>query len=419
MTVTLDITEIGARGDGVAERDGRRYFVPLTLPGETVEAAPGDKRGEGIAAELVEVVAPSRHRVAPPCAHFGSCGGCTLQHWRADAYTAWKVDLVARALAQRGVAAPAFEPALAGAPGERRRVDYVLRRQGRRVLAGFHERGSPRLVDVGHCLVVRPALAALLAPLREALPRLLPDGAAADAVANETDSGVDLLLRPHKRLDLTLERRQALVALAERADLARVSWGDRASPEPVAVRRTPSLLFGDARLDPPPGAFLQVTSRAEATMRAAVAAWAGADTRLADLFAGVGALSLGRPGRTVLYESDPASVAAADAAARRLGGGRAAAERRDLFRNPLTATELDRFDAVLLDPARAGAAVQSAELARSTVRRVVYASCDPGSFARDARTLVDGGYRLEKLLPIDQFLWSSHVELIALFGRAP
>ncbi|MCA0304810.1 MAG: class I SAM-dependent RNA methyltransferase [Proteobacteria bacterium] len=419
MTLTLDITEIGGRGDGVAELDGRRYFVPLTLPGETVEAEPGDKRGEGIAAELVEVLAPSRHRVAPPCAHFGTCGGCALQHWRADAYTAWKVEQVARALAQRGVAAPAFEPALAGAPGERRRVDFVLRRQGRRVLAGFHERGSPRLVDIAECAVLRPALAGLLAPLREALPGLLPDGAAVDAVANETDSGIDLLLRPHKRLDLALERRQALVALAERADLARVSWGDRASAEPVAVRRTPLLLFGDARIDPPPGAFLQATKRAELTMRAAVTAWLGEDTRLADLFAGVGALSLGRPGRTVLYESDPASVAAADAAVRRLGGGRAEAVRRDLFRNPLTPAELDKFDSVLLDPARAGAAIQSAELARSKVGRVVYASCDPASFARDARTLVDGGYRLEKLLPIDQFLWSPHVELIALFGRRP
>ena len=419
MSVILDIIEIGARGDGVAEQDGQRYFVPYTLPGETVEAEPGEARGEGIAADLVEVLAPSRHRETPPCRHFGTCGGCALQHWRHDVYTEWKVGLIGRALAQRGVAAPAFEPVLAGAPAERRRVDFVLRRQGRRVLAGFHERSSPRLVDVGVCPVLRPALAGLPAPLREAVPALLPDGASADAVANETDSGVDLLLRPHRRLDLTLERRQALVALAEKADLARVSWGDRASAEPVAMRRTPVLLLGDARIEPPPGAFLQATRRAEATMRAAVTAWVGEGVLLADLFAGIGALSLGRAGRTALFESDRTAVAAADAAARRLGGGRVTAERRDLFRNPLTAAELGRFEAVLLDPARAGAAAQSAELARSTVAKVVYASCDPASFARDARTLVDGGYRLEKLLPIDQFNWSPHIELIARFARAP
>ena len=418
MSVTLDILEIGARGDGIAEHEGQRYFVPFTLPGETVEAEPRDSRGEGVAAELLDVLAPSRHREPPPCAHFKVCGGCALQHWRRDAYTAWKVDVIRRALVQRGVAAPSFEPPLVGAPGERRRVDFVLRRQGRRVLAGFHERMSARIVDVGVCVVARPSLGALLDPLRTAVVSILPDGGAADAVVNETDSGVDLMLRPHKRLDLSLERREALVALAERADLARLSWGDRASAEPVVVRRTPLLLFGEARVEPPPGAFLQAIKRAEQAMRAAVAEWTGEASRLADLFAGVGALSIGRPGKVALFENDKPAVAAAEAASRRLGG-RMTVERRDLFRNPLTAAELNGFDAVLLDPPRAGAAAQSGELAHCKVARVVYASCDPGSFARDARTLQDGGYRLEKLLPIDQFLWSAHVELIALFARAP
>ena len=418
MSIRLDIREIGARGDGVAEVDGRRYFVPFTLPGETVDAEPRDKRGEGIAADLLEVLAPSRHREAPPCAHFKVCGGCALQHWRRDAYTAWKVELIVRALAQRGVEAPRFEPPLVGAPGERRRADFVLRRQGRRVVAGFHERASAEIVDVGTCVVVRPALDALLEPLRASLASVLPDGGAADAMVNETASGLDLLIRPHRRLDLSLERREALVALAEGADLARLCWGDRASAEPVVVRRTPLVVFGEARIEPPPGAFLQATQRAEQAMRAMVGAWTGDAPKLVDLFAGLGALSLGRTGKLTLFESDRQAVAAVAAAARRLGG-KVTAERRDLFRNPLTAAELDAFDAVLLDPPRAGAAAQSAELARAKVPRVVYGSCDPGSFARDARTLQDGGYRLEKLLPVDQFLWSPHIELIALFARAP
>ena len=418
MSIRLDIREIGARGDGVAELDGRRYFVPFTLPGETVDAEPRDKRGEGIAADLLEVLAPSRHREAPPCAHFKVCGGCALQHWRRDAYTAWKVELIVRALAQRGVEAPRFEPPLVGAPGERRRADFVLRRQGRRVVAGFHERASAEIVDVGTCVVVRPALDALLEPLRASLASVLPDGGAADAMVNETASGLDLLIRPHRRLDLSLERREALVALAEGADLARLCWGDRASAEPVVVRRTPLVVFGEARIEPPPGAFLQATQRAEQAMRAMVGAWTGDAPKLVDLFAGLGALSLGRTGKLTLFESDRQAVAAVAAAARRLGG-KVTAERRDLFRNPLTAAELDAFDAVLLDPPRAGAAAQSAELARAKVPRVVYGSCDPGSFARDARTLQDGGYRLEKLLPADQFLWSPHIELIALFARAP
>ncbi|HEY2874617.1 MAG TPA: hypothetical protein VGJ56_22020, partial [Reyranella sp.] len=149
----------------------------------------------------------------------------------------------------------------------------------------------------------------------------------------------------------------------------------------------------------------------------AVNAWVGDAAKLADLFAGVGSLSLGRPGRLSLFESDKPSVAAVDACARKIGGNRVTAERRDLFRNPVLSKELDSFDAVVLDPPRAGAAAQVAEIARSKVRRVVYASCDPGSFARDARTLQDAGYRLEKLKAIDQFLWSGHVELIALFVK--
>lgn len=417
MSVTLEIGEIGARGDGIAELEGRRYFVPFTLPGEVVEAEPRGKRGEGIVADLVEVLAPSRHREMPPCGHFTVCGGCSLQHWRVDAYTAWKAELISRTLAQRGVEPPPFEPALVGVPGERRRVDLVLRRQGRKALAGFHERTSQRIVDVGTCVVARPALNALLGSLREVVATVLPESAAADAIVNETDSGLDLLLRPHRRLDLSLEHRQALVAFAERADVARLSWGDRATAEPVVVRRTPMLVFGDVRVEPPPGAFLQATKRAELAMRAAVAEWTAGAARAADLFAGIGALSIGHPGRLSLFESDRFAVAAAEAAARRMGAGRAVVQRRDLFRNPLTAAELSAFDAVVLDPPRAGAAAQSAGIATSKVSRVVYASCDPGSFARDARVLLDGGYRLEKLRPIDQFLWSSHVELIALFAR--
>ena len=417
MSITLNIVEVGARGDGIAEEGGQRYFVPFALPGEIVEAEPGDARGEGIVAELLDVLAPSRHREKAPCAHFGVCGGCALQHWRLDIYSAWKVSLIERVLKQRGVQAPAFEQPLVGTPGERRRVDFVLRRQGKRVLAGFHEKASAKVVDIGVCVIARPTLAALLAPLREALVEILPDGASADAIANESDSGIDVLIRPHKRMDLSIDRRQALVEFAAKANLARLSWGDRTTAEPIMTQRPPVLILGDVTVELPPAAFLQATKRAEQTMRAAVTAWTGDAPKLADLFAGVGSLTLGRPGKLALFESDRPAVAAADAASRKLGGNRISAERRDLFRNPLLEKDLNAFDAVVLDPPRAGAAAQVAELARSKVKKIIYASCDPGSFARDARALQDGGYRLEKLMPIDQFLWSAHVELIALFTR--
>jgi len=226
-----------------------------------------------------------------------------------------------------------------------------------------------------------------------------------------------VLVRPHKRLNLTLPLREALVSLAGEANFARLSWGDRATADPVVTRKAPLLILGDATVEPPPGAFLQATKRAEITMRAAVTAWTGEAGHVADLFAGVGSLTLGRPGRLSLFESDKPAVAAIDAAARRIGGNRVTAHRRDLFRNPLMAGELKAFDAVVLDPPRVGAVAQCGELAQSDVERIVYASCDPGSFARDLRTLQEGGYRLEKLMPIDQFLWSAHVELIALLSK--
>ena len=417
MSITLDILEVGARGDGVADLEGKRFFVPYCLPAETVEAEPLDKRGDGTACDLVEVLAPSRHRVPAPCLHFGTCGGCALQHWRRDVYTGWKSDLIAKALAQRGVKAPTFEAPVTCEPGERRRADIVLRCQGKRILAGYHERGSQNVVDVGTCVVARPKINTAIAALRLAIKAILRDGTSADAVVNETDTGLDVLIRPHRKFELTLAIRETLIALAESADIARVSWGDRATAEPVIVRRTPQLILGDVTIEPPPGAFLQATKRAELVMRAGVTAWLGEAARTADLFAGIGALSLGKPGKLSLFEYDRSSVAAVDATARKLGGNRVTVQLRDLFRRPLSTKELDAFDAIVLDPPRAGAAAQCAELAASKVKRVVYGSCDPGSFARDVRTLQDGGYRLEKLMPIDQFLWSAHVELIALLTK--
>lgn len=417
MSITLDILEVGARGDGVADLEGKRYFVPYCLPAETVEAEPLDRRGDGIACELLEVLAPSRHRETPPCAHFGTCGGCALQHWRRDIYTSWKSELISKALEQRGVKAPRFEAPVGCEPGERRRADIVLRREGKRILAGFHERASQSVVDIGACVVASPRINAAIATLRSAMASILRDGTSADAVVNETDTGLDVLIRPHRRFDLTLPIREMLIALAESADFARVSWGDRARAEPVVVRRTPLLVLGDATVEPPPGVFLQATKRAELVMRAGVTAWAGEGATVADLFAGIGALSLGKAGKASLFESDKAAVAAVDAGLRKGATNRATVQLRDLFRNPLRPPELAAFDAVVLDPPRAGAAAQCTELAASTVKRVVYASCDPASFARDVRTLQDGGYRLEKLMPIDQFLWSAHVELIALLTK--
>jgi 23S rRNA (uracil1939-C5)-methyltransferase len=308
--------------------------------------------------------------------------------------------LITRALERQGVAAPPFEPMVQGLPNERRRADFNVRGK----LAGFHERASHRAFNVEECHVLAPKLVALLPVLRG----LRLGDVAFDAIVNDTDTGLDVLLRPHKRASLSLENNQKLVAFALSAGLARLSWGDRGNPDPIAAQHTPRLTYGDVTVEPPPGVFLQATRRAEQAMRQAVGSWLGGAIKVTDLFAGVGALTLGQGWRTTLYESDKPAV---DASAR-LG-----AVRRDLFRSPLLAADFKGVDGAVLDPPRAGAVAQCAELASSKLNRIVYASCDPGSFARDAKVLQDGGYRLEKLMPIDQFLWSGHVELISLFAR--
>ena len=258
------------RGDGIAELDGQRYFVPFTLPGETVEAEPRDKRGEGIAADLLEVLAPSRHREAPPCAHFKVCGGCALQHWRRDAYTAWKVELIVRALAQRGVDAPRFEPPLVGAPGERRRVDFVLRRQGRRVLAGFHERASPQIVDVGTCVMARPGLNALLGSVARE-PRVRAARRRGGRCDRERDRRRPRPADPSAPAPRPVARAARGTGGAGRARRPGAAELGRSCLRRAHRRPTPAVPgFGEARVEPPPGAFLQATQRAEQAMRAAV-----------------------------------------------------------------------------------------------------------------------------------------------------
>ncbi|HJQ57736.1 MAG TPA: hypothetical protein VJ890_12555 [Vineibacter sp.] len=265
-----------------------------------------------------------------------------------------------------------------------------------------------------------PRIAALVAMLRQWLPRLLPADAAAEAVVNWTDTGADILLVPDRRLPLDLDRRTALAGFADSADVARLSWGGRATAEPVVTRRLPLIRLGRIDVTPPPGAFLQASLASERVLKTAVADWLGPAHRVVDLYGGIGTLSLGlAPGRQVtVVEGDAAAVTAVEAATRQAAlGGTVRVVRRDLARDPLPADELRRFDAAIFDPPRAGAAPQAAELARSTLPTLIAVSCNPVTFARDVRVLVDAGYRLERLLPIDQFLWSPHVELAALLRR--
>nr|WP_246337517.1 class I SAM-dependent RNA methyltransferase [Azospirillum oleiclasticum] len=423
----MTIAEVGARGDGVGLYDDAKVFVPLTVAGDRVRVRLDESKGDGLRGKLLELLqpGPGRRPDAPPCGHFGVCGGCTLQHMDDDTYAAWKVGTVRTALDRVGLGDVVLEPLSRTPPGARRRARFAALRRGRRVWLGFNERASHRLVDLATCPILTPRLEALLPPLRAALADALPDGGACDAVAADLEGGIDLLLVGPKRLDRAA--REGLVRLAEAAGIARLSWqpDDRATAEPVAHRAPVVVRFAGIPVTPPSGAFLQASPQGEAALVAAVesaidpahGSGVGPTGKLADLFAGLGtfALPLARGGRSVLaVEGDAPALAALGKAA---AGLRLATERRDLFGNPLTAKELARFDAVVFDPPRAGAAAQAVALAGSRVPLVVAVSCNPATFARDARTLVDGGYALRRVHPVDQFLWSAHVELVGVFER--
>jgi 23S rRNA (uracil1939-C5)-methyltransferase len=416
----LIIDSVGARGDGVARHGGRPVYVPFTAPGDRVRVRLGEGRGEGRVAELVELLQPGA-RATPVCPHFGACGGCALQHLAAAAYVEAKEAQVSAALRQHGLVAEEIAPLKLVPPGTRRRGRFALHRPRAAAAAvlGFNERASHRIVDMRECAVLHPAIVALAGALRRVAPALWPNGASGAATATIGDTGIDLLLDLVASPDLPAL--EALAGFAEAQDLARLSWRAPAMGEPVpaAIRRPPRVIFSGVPVDLPMDAFLQASVEAEAVLVAEVTDGVGAATRIADLHAGLGTFSFALAARAAVHAIDGSrsAVAALAAAASRAGIHRLGSECRDLEARPLRPDELARFDAAVFDPPRAGAKAQAAALARSALRRVVAVSCNPASFARDARLLVDGGFTLTRVQPVDQFVWSPHVELVARFER--
>ncbi len=412
--IEVVVDRLGAAGDGIAEHGGQRLFVPGALPGERLLVHLGPPRGDGRVATIVRRLTDAETRIAPACRHFGRCGGCALQHLATHAYAEWKRDLIVEALARRGLDGAAVAEVLVVPPGDRRRAVFsAVGRKGGAVL-GFAEAQSHALVDIAECPVIAPALFRLTVPLRSLLSTLLGTGQRGQAIATLTGSGIDLVLEVDGTPDL--RAREGLAAFAEEADIARLSWRrPGGTVEILAARREVTVPFDGMPAVFPPGAFLQASLAGEAALIAEVLAGVGKARTILDLYAGIGTFSLpmARHAKVTAMEGDPGAVKALAAS----GKGRIAAERRDLGRDPPDAKALSRFDAVVFDPPRAGARAVAENLARSTVPTIVAVSCNPQTFARDARTLADGGYRLDRLRPIDQFLWSPHVELVALFHR--
>jgi 23S rRNA (uracil1939-C5)-methyltransferase len=421
--VELTIESIGARGDGIARDGGGPVYIPFTVPGDRVRARYDDARGEGRAATLVELVAPGPGRATPACQHFGVCGGCALQHLDPALYAATKTEFVRAALAHHGLADAPLRPLRLLPPGTRRRVRLSLARPRRKDAAptvGFSQRASHDLVDLAACHVLAPSLFALIAPLRGLAGKLLATGETAHATLQRADGGIDALLDLSRPPDLA--GLETLAAFAEAQDLARLLWripGDE--PTLVAQRRPVRVVVGGTAIDLPPDSFLQATPEGEAALTDSVREAIGpATTRIADLFAGIGTFTfaLAAQARIHAVEGWAPAITAIVQAARRGGlAERVTAEIRDLQRRPLEPDELASFDAVVFDPPRIGAKAQAAALARTRIPRLAAVSCNAASFARDARILIAGGYRLVAVQPIDQFIWSPHVELVAAFVR--
>jgi 23S rRNA (uracil1939-C5)-methyltransferase len=404
MSEIVSISKLGHAGDGVTE-DG--LFVPLTVPGDVVRIAREGGRGR-----LLEIVTPGPSRAAPACAHFGRCGGCALQMMASAPYLTWKRDLVVTALKQRGFGDAPVEDIRAVPPGTRRRAMFKAKASGKGVSLGFYEPESRNLVDISQCPVLVPELEALIAPLKAGLAPIIKEGETAELHATSTDSGVDLSLKFKRAREPGLL--MDLSSLASSLKVARLSWNG----ELVAMVEAPSLRIGGFTVMLPPESFLQPTKQGERILQELVGEAAAGARNIADLFSGCGTFSLSLAGGRVVHAVDntePQIRALASAA--RAGGANVTMDLRDLFRRPLLPAELQRFDCVVLDPPRPGAQAQAMAVASSKVPRLLYVSCNPASFARDARILVDGGYRLTRVVPVDQFLWSPHVELFAQFAR--
>jgi len=404
----LVIDRLGHRGDGVVDGPDGEIYIPATLPGETVEVEnwPGhpDRR------QLLNVEKPSPQRIAPICPHFGVCGGCALQHWQDAPYRAWKRELVATTLRQSGIAAPVGDLIDAHGDGRRRAVFHARSGTHGVLEVGFSAARAHQVVTIDRCPVLAKGLDGALQAAWAIAETLGPTRKPLDIQVTATDGGLDIDVRGSG--PLTAAMTTALAGIAAKQNLARLTRHG----ELIAQARAPGLRIGRATVMLPPAAFLQATAEGEAVLARLVSAACIGAKSVADLFAGIGpfALRLAETARVTAVDDNDAAITALRQAARATPGLKPiVAERRDLFKNPFTPAELTRFDAVLFDPPRQGAAAQSLALAQSAVPAIVAVSCNPGTFARDVRHLIDGGYRIGTVTPVDQFRYSAHVELVA------
>jgi 23S rRNA (uracil1939-C5)-methyltransferase len=408
----LAIDGLGARGDGVASSDAGSIYVPYTLPGEIVEVDPWP--GHPDRRNLLRVETASPARIVPICPHFGVCGGCALQHWDAAPYRAWKREAVVAQLRRAGIAASVADLIDAHGEGRRRAVLHARRTTHDILEVGFAALHAHRIIPIDRCPILAPGLAGIIDAAWAIAEALKPAAKPLDIQATATDVGIDADVRGSG--PLTAQLALALARVAETHRLARITRHG----ELVAQRATPTVRIGRTIVALPPGAFLQATVLGEETLARLVLEQVGDAKAVADLFAGIGpfALRLAERARVLAADSDAGAIDALRRAGASTSGLKPiTAERRDLFRRPFVMQELASFDAVVFDPPRQGAEAQARELARSRVPIVVAVSCNPATFVRDAKILIESGYRLSEVTPVDQFRYSAHVEIVARLAR--
>ena len=431
----LTITRLGAHADGVARPadpslEGQ-VFLPFVLPGERVTANVDGDRGQ-----LVDVLDASPDRIPPICRHFTHCGGCMTQHMAAPAEQAWKTGLVATALSQQRIADPSLspldaddpaetkaksraealvQPIVSTPPGTRRRAVFAARRTKSGAVFGFHEQRTHDIVDLAECPILAPEIASRIGALRALAAALVSRSGEARLTVTLAHNGIDVVVEDAKP-ELSLDERAAITALAMTAKILRLT----VKGETIFETDRPQLRFGKALVTPQPGVFLQAVPQVEQAMTDLILSAVGKSKRVADLFSGLGTFSfpLAARAEVLAVDGDKAAIAAlTDAVKHTQGIKPITAKVRDLFREPLSAKELEPFDAVVFDPPRAGADTQARMIAKSKVPIVVAVSCAPSTLARDLKTLIAGGYVLQSVTPIDQFVFSPHIEAIAILKR--
>jgi 23S rRNA (uracil1939-C5)-methyltransferase len=412
MTERLSIERVGHRGDGVAQTASGTVFVAYTLPGDIVDvqavAGHPDRR------QLLRIETPSPERIRPFCPHFGICGGCATQHWLEAPYRAWKRNLVVTALQQAGIDATVGDLIDAHGEGRRRAVFHARGSNKDIVEVGFSALRAHTIVPIDRCPVLSPGMDGAIEAAWKISEVLKPQGKPLDIQITATDGGLDIDVRGSGPLDTA--RTTALARLAATGRIARITRHG----EMVTQIAPPAIAMGRAQVILPPGSFLQATALGEDTLARLVLDHAGKARSVADLFCGVGpfALRLAERARITACDSDARAVESLKHAAAATSGLKPVeALPRDLFRRPLMPQELNKYGAVIFDPPRQGAEAQAREIAKSKVPVAIAVSCNAATFARDAKILIDGGYRLEAVTPVDQFKYTAHVEIVARFRK--